>query len=125
MEGTEQFQVSLSAPTNATILDGGFGTIIDDDVRSVSIDDVTVTEGIAEPALPRSRSRSIKPRQGRSRWWRPQPPILRRPGLTTPRFLRRLTFSPGTTQQTFSVPIVAMSRCPGNDGTVFRESEQM
>ena len=34
VEGTEQFQVSLSAPTNATILDGsGFCTIIDDDVR--------------------------------------------------------------------------------------------
>ena len=46
-EGNETFTVNLSAPTNATIADGaGLGTIIDgESAPSLSIDDVTVTEG--------------------------------------------------------------------------------
>ena len=46
-ESNETYFVNLSGPTNATIGDGqGIGTIIDDDgVPSLSIDDVTVTEG--------------------------------------------------------------------------------
>ena len=45
--GNETFFVNLSNPTNATIADGqGVGTIIDDDpLPSLSINDVTVTEG--------------------------------------------------------------------------------
>ena len=42
----ETYFVNLSAPANATIADGqGLGTIIDNDGPSISIDDVTVTEG--------------------------------------------------------------------------------
>ena len=50
-EANETFAVNLSNPTNATITDGqGIGTIINDDVPpvlppSISINDVTVTEG--------------------------------------------------------------------------------
>src|SRR6185503_11310676 len=47
VEDGETFFVNLSSPTNATILDGqGLGTITDDDpLPTVSIEDVTVTEG--------------------------------------------------------------------------------
>ena len=46
-EANETFFVNLSNPSNATIADGqGLGTITDDDpLPTVSIDDVTVTEG--------------------------------------------------------------------------------
>ena len=45
----ETFFVNLTSPTNATILDGqGIGTITDDDdAPTISINDVTVTEGNA------------------------------------------------------------------------------
>ena len=48
-EANETFFVNLSDPTNATIADGqGVGTIIDDDAQpTLSINDVTVTEGNA------------------------------------------------------------------------------
>ena len=48
-EGTETFFVNLSAPSNATISDNqGIGTITDDEgPPSLSINDVTVTEGNA------------------------------------------------------------------------------
>ena len=47
-ETDETFFVQLSSPTNATIADGeGLGTITDDDGPTISIDDVTVTEGNA------------------------------------------------------------------------------
>src|SRR5262249_16047142 len=46
-EANETFQVTLASPVNATILDGtGIGTIVNDDPPpTVSINDVTVTEG--------------------------------------------------------------------------------
>ncbi|MCB1869389.1 MAG: VWD domain-containing protein, partial [Gammaproteobacteria bacterium] len=45
-EGTESFTVELSGASNASIVKGtGIGTILDDDLPSLSIDDVTVTEG--------------------------------------------------------------------------------
>ena len=48
-EANETYFVNLSNPTNATISDGqGLGTITDDDPPpSLSVDDVTVTEGNA------------------------------------------------------------------------------
>ena len=48
-EVDETFSVNLSSPVNATIADGqGLGTITDDDAPpTLSIDDVTVTEGDA------------------------------------------------------------------------------
>src|SRR6185503_13313749 len=46
IEPTETFLVNLSAPTNAVLGDAqATVTILDDDVPSVFIDDVTVTEG--------------------------------------------------------------------------------
>jgi hypothetical protein len=46
-EGDETFFMNLSAPVNATILDGhGLGTILDDDpLPGLSINDVSLTEG--------------------------------------------------------------------------------
>ena len=46
--------MNLSSPTNATILDGqGIGTITDDDnAPTISINDVTVTEGNAGTTAP-------------------------------------------------------------------------
>jgi ribosomal protein L35AE/L33A len=46
-ENNETYSLNLSGPTNATIGDGqGIGTIVDDDgLPSLSINDVTVTEG--------------------------------------------------------------------------------
>ena len=45
-ELTERFFVNLSGATNASISDGqGIGTITDDDTASLSINDVTLTEG--------------------------------------------------------------------------------
>jgi hypothetical protein len=47
-EGTETFDVNLTAPTNATVADGlGVGTILDNDAApTFSIDNWTVTEGV-------------------------------------------------------------------------------
>ena len=46
VEPDETFNVNLAAPTNATLADGiGLGTILNDDVASVSISDASVTEG--------------------------------------------------------------------------------
>jgi hypothetical protein len=48
VEPNETFFVNLTAPVNATIVDGqGLGTILNDDGTTISIDDVTVTEGNA------------------------------------------------------------------------------
>ena len=45
-EAEETFTVNLSNPSNTSIADGtGTGTIGDDDTATISIDDVTVTEG--------------------------------------------------------------------------------
>jgi hypothetical protein len=45
-EPNETFSVNLSAPVSATIADGqGAGTIVNDDLPSLSIGDVSVTEG--------------------------------------------------------------------------------
>jgi ribosomal protein L35AE/L33A len=45
-EGNETFNVNLTSPTNATIADAqGVGTITDDDPVSITINDVSVTEG--------------------------------------------------------------------------------
>ena len=77
-EANETFFVNLSAPSNATIADGqGVGTITDDDATpSLSINDVTVTEGNAGTTTPRSRSR-CPPRAAR-----PSPSTTRRPTAT-------------------------------------------
>jgi hypothetical protein len=52
-EGDETFAVTLSGPSNATLLDAdAVGTIVDDDpVPSLSIDDPNVTEGNGGPVL--------------------------------------------------------------------------
>ena len=48
VEGNETFFVNLSAPSGATIADGeGQGTITNDDLPTLAINDVTVTEGNA------------------------------------------------------------------------------
>ncbi len=50
MEPDETFVITLSNATNATIADSqAFGTIVNDEEASISIDDVTVTEGNSGP----------------------------------------------------------------------------
>ncbi len=45
-EANETFTITLSNPTNSSILDGsGVGTITDDDGPTITINDITVTEG--------------------------------------------------------------------------------
>ena len=58
-EANETFFVNLSSPVNATIADGqGVGTITNDDPPpTISIDDVTVTEGNGGTTTRRSPSR--------------------------------------------------------------------
>ncbi|MBS0172773.1 MAG: putative Ig domain-containing protein [Nitrospira sp.] len=108
VEGTEQFQVSLSAPTNATILDGsGFGTIIDDDVRSVSINDVTVTEGDSGTSAATFTVTLSQASPGTVTVVATTAADSATPGSDYTTLSQTLTFSPGTTQQTFSVPIVS------------------
>ena len=108
VEGTEQFQVSLSAPTNATILDGsGFGTIIDDDVRSVSIDDVTVTEGDSGTSAATFTVTLSQASPGTVTVVATTAADSATPGSDYTTLSQTLTFAPGTTQQTFSVPIVS------------------
>ena len=108
MEGTEQFQVSLSAPTNATILDGsGFGTIIDDDVRSVSIDDDTVTEGDSGTSAATFTVTLSQASPGTVTVVATTAADSATPGSDYTTLSQTLTFAPGTTQQTFSLPIVS------------------
>jgi hypothetical protein len=46
IEGDETFLVNLTGPTNATLADGqAVGTILNDDLPALSVDDVTVAEG--------------------------------------------------------------------------------
>ena len=63
MSSTRSSTLNLSEPANATILDGeGLGTIMDnDELPSLSINDVTVTEGNSGQSTPSSRSASLPP----------------------------------------------------------------
>ena len=107
VEGNEQFQVSLSAPTDATILDGvGFGTILDDDVRSVSIDDVTVTEGDSGFNTATFTVTLSQASSGTVTVVATTAADSATPGSDYTTSSQTLTLAPGTTQQTFSVPII-------------------
>ncbi|MBX7185211.1 MAG: proprotein convertase P-domain-containing protein [Vicinamibacteria bacterium] len=51
VEPNETFQVTLSSPSHAAILDGtGIGTIVNDDGSTISVTDASVAEGTAGPA---------------------------------------------------------------------------
>jgi Calx-beta domain-containing protein len=106
-ESTEQFFVNLSQPVNATVANGqGIGRILDDDVRTLSINDVAVIEGDAGTSnmvfTVRLSQATTDPvfvdfTTGNS--------TAQAPADFTP-VTGTLTFAPGATTQTITVPIV-------------------
>lgn len=108
-EANETFAVNLSGASNATIADGqGLGTITDDDVLTVSIDDQSVTEGssgsvvmVFNVSLSRASGQAVTVQaQTADNGSATAAADYTATGPTT------LTFAPGTTTQTFSVPVV-------------------
>ena len=106
VEGNERLQVQLSNATNATIIDGtGTGTITNDDVRSFSINDVTVTEGdtgTVNAAFTVTLSQSSPGTVTLSAATAPDSATSGSDYTTTSQLL---TFASGVTQQTFTVPV--------------------
>ena len=104
----ETFIVNLTSPTNATIADGqGIGTITDDDAApTLSINDVTVTEGNAGTTNATFTVTPVRRQRpdghGRLRHRRRQPPSRR---ATTRPSAATLTFAPGETTQTVTVQV--------------------
>lgn len=103
----ETFAVNLTSPTNAVISDGsGTGTITDDDdPPTVSISNQTVTEGnsgvvnaVFAVALSGASGKTVTVQAGTSDGSATQPSDY---GSTSD----TITFSPGQTSQSFSVPV--------------------
>lgn len=122
-EDSETFTLNLSGATNATIADAqGLGTISDDDnAPTVNIDDVTITEGnsATSPAtftvtLSNPSSRTVTVQYAAIK------------GTTNPALVNSdfrstkgtLTFNPGETTKTITVPIVG-DYVPEADETFF------
>ena len=80
----EVFNLNLSVPANATIVDGaGLGTITDDDaLPALAVNDITISEVDSGSAMRTSRSRSRPRAVGRS-WSTTRPPTTRRPRRPT------------------------------------------
>ena len=105
-EANETFFVNLSSPTNATIADGqGVGTITDDDPPpSLTINDVSVTEGNTGTVVATSPSRLSAASAGaRSPSTTPRPTARPPRQATTRRRAGTLTFTPGQTTKTVTV----------------------
>lgn len=110
VENNETFFVNLSNPTIATIADGqGQGTIVDDDQvpPTISINDVTVTEGDTGTqnanftvTLSQANTQTITVQYKTADGTATAPADYTAASLTT------ITFTPGTVTQTISVPVV-------------------
>jgi hypothetical protein len=106
-ESSETFKIVLSSPTGSTIRSGfgtGVGTIADNDVAYVSVDNVSVTEpdgGTVAMAFtvklsaPSSRTVSVK--------YQTADGTAAAPADYTARALTSLSFSPGQTSKTVTV----------------------
>ncbi|MEQ1856709.1 MAG: Calx-beta domain-containing protein [Longimicrobiales bacterium] len=107
-EANETFNVNLSSPSNATISDNqGVGTITDNDpTPSLSINDVTVTEGDGPVSanftvsLSAPSGQTVTVQYATSNGSATSPSDYTAIGLTT------LTFNPGVTTQPVSVTVV-------------------
>ena len=120
-EGNETFFVNLTAPVNATIADAqGVGTIIDDEpLPSISIDDVTLTEGDAAGVTAVfTVSLSVASTQTVSVTYATANNTATAPADYTAAAATVLSFAPGTTTRTISVPI-AGDLLNENDETFF------
>jgi uncharacterized repeat protein (TIGR01451 family) len=107
-EANETFFVNLSGETNATILDGqGLGTITDDDAQpTISINDVTVTEGDSGTTnatftvtLSAQSGQTVTVTYATANGTATEPSDYQAIPATT------LTFNPGTTSQTINVTV--------------------
>ncbi len=112
LEGPERFVVNLTSPPlgppiNATIVDDlGVGTITNDDVAMASINDVTVTEGDAGTANANFMVTLSNPSSATVSLLAATAPDTATAGSDYTTTSQTLTFAPGVTQQTFSVPII-------------------
>jgi len=107
-EATETFFVNLTAPVGATVDDAqGIGTITTDDAPSISISDVSLAEGnsgttnaVFNVSLSASSVQTVTVSALTSNLSATAGSDYTASGPTT------ITFAPGVTTQTFSVPIV-------------------
>jgi hypothetical protein len=107
-EGNETFFVNLSAPVNATIADAqGIGTIVDDEaVPTLSINDVTVTEtdaggvtAVFTVSLSAVSATTVSVTYATANGTATAPADYTAAAATV------LTFTPGTTTRTITIPI--------------------
>jgi uncharacterized repeat protein (TIGR01451 family) len=117
VEGNETFLVNLSNPSNATIADNqGVGTIIDDDSVSITINDVSITEGdppgstsaVFTVTLSTAGVQTVTVDYATANGSATAPADYTATGNT-------LSFPPGVTQQTLSVPVVRDTAVEGNE----------
>jgi hypothetical protein len=107
VEPNETFTLNVTGVTNAIVLDGqGIGTILNDDLPSLSVNDVTVTEGNAGTTnatftLSLSASSTLPVTVN----FTTADGTATAPGDYTAQSGSR-TFNPGVTTQTVSVPVV-------------------
>ena len=108
-EANETFFVNLRSPINATIADGqGVGTITDDDpLPTLSIDDVTVTEGNSGTVNATFTRHACRPPSGQTVTvdYATADGTATAPAATTRPRRGTLTFAPGQTTQTVTVPV--------------------
>ena len=117
-EANETFYVNLSSPTNATLSDAqGLGTITDDDASpTMSINDVTVTEGNSGTTnatftvtLAATSGQTVTVSAQTASGTATSGTDFTATGPTT------LTFSAGTTTQTFTVPVLGDTLSEANE----------
>jgi hypothetical protein len=116
-EPTESFSVNLSGATNATIADNqGIGTITNDDtIPSISIDDFTLVEGndgttngVFTVTLSNPTSQTVTVNYATA-------DDTATAGSDYTATLGTLTFTPGITSQTFTIPVLGDAVAEGNE----------
>ncbi len=120
VEPNETFRVNLSTPTNATISDAqGVGTIVNDDLASVlpqlSINDVSLTEGnsgtknaVLAVNLSSASTQTVKVNYATANGTAVA-------GSDYTATSNTLTFAPGQTSQTISVPVIGDTITEANE----------
>ncbi len=106
-EQTESFSVSLNTPVNVTIAGGGTGTITDNDIRTISIGNASVGEGSSgTPVLTLTVSLSAATSQTITVNYATNPGSgTATAGTDYTTTSGALTFTPGSSSRTFTVPV--------------------